>query len=74
MGALPTLRAAIEPGLKGSEYFGPEGFMEARGFPRQVEPNALSRDQAIAAKLWEASEKLTDLKYEFNKEITTVAA
>ncbi len=67
MGALPTLRAAIEAGLKGGEYFGPNGFMEIRGYPIKVESNELSKDQAIAKKLWEVSEKLTDVKFEFNK-------
>ena len=66
MGALPTLRAAIEPGLQGAEYFGPKGFMEIRGYPVKVESNELSQDQAIAKKLWEASEKLTGVKFEFN--------
>jgi NAD(P)-dependent dehydrogenase (short-subunit alcohol dehydrogenase family) len=74
MGALPTLRAAIEPGLKGSEYFGPEGFMETRGYPVQVETNALSRDKAIAEKLWNESEKLTGVEYEFNKKTAPAAA
>ncbi len=66
MGALPTLRAAIEPGLQGAEYFGPKGFMEIRGYPVKVKSNELSQDQAIAKKLWEASEKLTGVKFEFN--------
>ncbi|NJL91406.1 MAG: SDR family NAD(P)-dependent oxidoreductase [Coleofasciculaceae cyanobacterium SM2_1_6] len=66
MGALPTLRAAIEPGLNGSEYFGPQGFMEVRGYPIKVKSNELSQDQAIAKKLWSVSEKLTDVKFEFN--------
>ncbi len=63
MGALPTLRAAIEEGSKGAEYFGPDGFMELRGYPVKVESNQLSKNQAIAKKLWEVSEKLTDVKF-----------
>ena len=74
MGALPTLRAAIEPGLKGAEYFGPGGFMEARGFPVRVEPNKLSREKAIAEKLWAASEKLTGAEFEFAKKPALYAA
>lgn len=64
-GALPTLRAATEAGLQGSEYFGPDGFLEARGFPVRVEPNALSKDESIAERLWEESEKLTGVKFNF---------
>jgi len=69
MGALPTLRAAIEEGLKGAEYFGPNGFMEIGGYPVQVESNELSKDRAIAQKLWEVSENLTGVKFEFNKQV-----
>ncbi|MEH2004012.1 SDR family NAD(P)-dependent oxidoreductase [Nostoc sp.] len=67
MGALPTLRAAIEAGLKGGEYYGPNGFMEMRGYPIKVETNELSKDQGISKKLWVVSEKLTGVKFEFNK-------
>jgi hypothetical protein len=74
MGALPTLRAATENSLKGAEYFGPGGFMEVRGYPVQVESNKLSRDQAVAGKLWTVSEKLTGVKFEFAKKATLYAA
>lgn len=66
-GALPTLRAATEAGLMGSEYFGPNGFMEMRGFPEQVPSNQLSKDAEIAKRLWEVSEQLTGVKFEFNQ-------
>ena len=59
MGALPTLRAAIEPNISGGEYFGPADWMEWRGYPRLVQSNKLSRDEAISNKLWEVSERLT---------------
>lgn len=65
MGALPTLRAATEGGLKGGEYFGPGGFMEMWGFPIRVESNSLAKDAEIAKKLWEVSEELTRVKFEF---------
>jgi len=67
MGALPTLRAATESGLKGGEYFGPNGFMEMWGDPVQVQSNKLSQDEEIAKNLWEVSENLTGVKFEFNK-------
>ena len=35
MGALPTLYAATAPDVNGGDYFGPDGFMEARGYPTQ---------------------------------------
>lgn len=73
MGALPTLRAATESGLKGGEYFGPNGFMEMRGFPAQVKTNQLAKDESIAKKLWEVSEELTGVKFDFNKKVNSAS-
>jgi NAD(P)-dependent dehydrogenase (short-subunit alcohol dehydrogenase family) len=61
-GALPTLRAAIDPIANGGDYFGPDGFQEWKGFPVQVGSNDLSKDTKIALKLWEVSEELTKQK------------
>ena len=63
MGALPTLRAAAAPNVKGSDYFGPSGFMESRGYPVPVQSNAASHDEAVARQLWKASEQLTGVRY-----------
>jgi NAD(P)-dependent dehydrogenase (short-subunit alcohol dehydrogenase family) len=63
MGALPTLMAATEPGVKGGEYFGPDGFMGMRGYPKKVQSNDRSHDEQVAAKLWEVSEELTGISY-----------
>lgn len=67
MGALPTLRAAIDEELKGGEFLGPNGFMEMRGYPVKVDPNSLAQDRQIAEKLWTVSEKMTGMKFDFNK-------
>lgn len=64
MGALPTLRAAVDPESKGGEYYGPDGFMEMRGYATQVSSNELSHDAKVARQLWEASESLTNVNYE----------
>lgn len=69
MGALPTLRAAFDVNAKGGEYFGPEGFMEMRGYPVEVKPNNLAKDAQIAERLWEVSEQLTGVKFDFNKKL-----
>jgi NAD(P)-dependent dehydrogenase (short-subunit alcohol dehydrogenase family) len=63
MGALPTLYAATVSEVKGGEYFGPDGFMEFKGYPRKCDSNAKSKDLAAAAKLWEVSEKLTGVRF-----------
>ncbi|OEV11933.1 short-chain dehydrogenase, partial [Streptomyces nanshensis] len=36
MGALPTLRAATDPGALGGQYYGPGGRNEVKGHPRLV--------------------------------------
>jgi len=63
MGALPTLRAAIDPDVKTGDYFGPSGIAEMRGFPKKVSANKLAHDEIISQKLWDESEKLTSLKF-----------
>lgn len=69
MGALPTLRAAFDRNAKGGEYFGPGGFMELWGYPIEVAPNQLSKDEKIAEKLWAASETLTGVKFNFERKL-----
>ncbi len=65
MGALPTERAAVDPGVQGGEYYGPDGLAEQRGHPVLVESNDRSKDRAVAARLWSVSEELTGVHYEF---------
>jgi hypothetical protein len=63
MGALPTLRAAIDPEAKSGDYFGPAGFMEMQGYPVKVNSNGRSHDKESAQQLWELSEKMTEVSY-----------
>ncbi|MBF6516208.1 SDR family NAD(P)-dependent oxidoreductase [Nocardia cyriacigeorgica] len=65
MGALPELYAAtadVEPG----GYYGPKGFRGMRGHPGRVGSNKRSKDQETARGLWELSEKLTGVRYDFS--------
>ncbi len=64
MGALPTLYAATSPEVRGGNYIGPDRFAEQWGHPKKVGSNARSRDQDVAARLWEVSESLTGVRYE----------
>jgi NAD(P)-dependent dehydrogenase (short-subunit alcohol dehydrogenase family) len=59
MGALPSLRAATDPGVVGGQYFGPDGFGEQRGFPKVVASSAASHDTDAQRRLWTVSEELT---------------
>lgn len=63
MGALPTLKAAIDPSVQPGNYFGPSGPGEMRGFPVEVHANKLAQDQNIAEKLWEVFEQLTGVTF-----------
>ena len=63
MGALPTLRAATDPGARGGEYYGPAGLGEFTGPARRVGSSGRSRDAATARRLWEESERLTGVTY-----------
>jgi NAD(P)-dependent dehydrogenase (short-subunit alcohol dehydrogenase family) len=64
MGALPQLYAAAGNDVHGGDYIGPDGMREFRGYPKKVESNGLSHDEAKAARLWEVSERLTGVHYD----------
>jgi len=61
MGALPTLRAATDPGVLGGQYYGPDGFGEQRGYPKVVASSAASHDTDAQRRLWAVSEELTSV-------------
>lgn len=63
MGALPTIRAAVDLNVKGGEYFGPGGFKEQGGYPILVQSNEASHNLADAKQLWEISEELTAVTF-----------
>jgi NAD(P)-dependent dehydrogenase (short-subunit alcohol dehydrogenase family) len=58
-GALPTLMAATMPGVKGGQYFGPQGWLELKGVPGPGKIEKQARDAGVGFQLWEASERLT---------------
>jgi len=64
-GAWPTLYAATTPDLPGGSYVGPGGFLEQRGNPKLVGSSAAARDEDTARRLWDVSEELTGVQYEF---------
>ena len=63
MGALPEIRAAVDADVKGSQYYGPDGKREIKGFPVVVESTNASHNEEDARKLWELSEKLTGVSF-----------
>ena len=64
-GAWPTLYAATAPDLPGGAYVGPDGWFEQRGNPKIVGSSGSARDEENARRLWEVSEELTDVHYDF---------
>lgn len=64
-GALPQLYAATMPDVRGGEYFGPAGLFELRGAPIRVESTARSRSQEDATRLWDVSERLTGVRFDW---------
>jgi NAD(P)-dependent dehydrogenase (short-subunit alcohol dehydrogenase family) len=63
MGALPILRAATDPSVRGSQYYGPDGFLESKGYPTQVESSEQAHDVAVQRRLWAVSEELTGVNF-----------
>jgi NAD(P)-dependent dehydrogenase (short-subunit alcohol dehydrogenase family) len=63
LGALPTLRAATDPAVRGGEYYGPDGRYEAKGYPVLVKSSELAHDAAAQQRLWQESERLTGVSF-----------
>jgi NAD(P)-dependent dehydrogenase (short-subunit alcohol dehydrogenase family) len=70
MGALPTLYAATFPDLPGGTFVGPGGRREQRGYPKVVTAAGKAYDEAAWRRLWDISEELTGVHYEFPKAAT----
>ncbi|WP_030522821.1 oxidoreductase [Nocardia rhamnosiphila] len=65
MGALPELFAATAPVEPGA-YYGPTGLGGMRGHPGRSGSSKRAKDQLTARSLWELSERLTDVKFDFS--------
>jgi NAD(P)-dependent dehydrogenase (short-subunit alcohol dehydrogenase family) len=62
-GALPQLRAATEPGLRGGTFFGPAGLGETRGRVTEARLSREAADPAVGRRLWTVAEELTGVSY-----------
>ncbi len=65
LGALPGIRAAVDPAVKGGEYFGPDGPRQMRGYPVKQKSGDQSYNRKDARHLWDMSEELTGIAFEF---------
>jgi NAD(P)-dependent dehydrogenase (short-subunit alcohol dehydrogenase family) len=74
MGALPVLYAASVPELAGGTFVGPGGVGQVRGRPRVVGAARHAYDREVWRRLWEVSERLTGVRYEFAAKWADAAA
>lgn len=65
MGALPTIFAATSLSIEGGEYIGPDGKGRRKGFPAIDSPHPVAENKAASAKLWDISEQLTGVTFNF---------
>ncbi|MET8470850.1 oxidoreductase [Streptomyces sp. NPDC006422] len=61
-GALPTLRAATDPGVRPDDFYGPRVMM-LRGAPTRSWRAPWTRDDVAGERLWAASEQLTGVDF-----------
>ncbi|WP_137991424.1 oxidoreductase [Streptomyces vilmorinianum] len=64
-GALPQLYAATAPATQSGEFIGPDGRGELRGGPTRVRLSPAAADADTGGRLWEVSERLTDVRFDF---------
>jgi NAD(P)-dependent dehydrogenase (short-subunit alcohol dehydrogenase family) len=63
MGALNQLYAAVDPAAESGSFYGPNGFMENRGYPTVVQPVESAKSEETARRLWILSEELTGVTW-----------
>jgi NAD(P)-dependent dehydrogenase (short-subunit alcohol dehydrogenase family) len=63
-GALPLVRAAVDPTVPPGALVGPRRLGHSRGAPEILEVYRQGRDEATATRLWELSEELTGVRFE----------
>lgn len=63
-GALPGIRACLDPEAKSGEYYGPSGVMQLKGHPVVVSAASKANNAEDATALWSKSEELTKVKFD----------
>jgi NAD(P)-dependent dehydrogenase (short-subunit alcohol dehydrogenase family) len=62
-GAWPLVRALTDPAVEGGEFWGPR--TGSRGAPRRQTAAKITRDPAVAARLWDVAETATGVRWPF---------
>lgn len=65
-GVLPMLYAATMDDVNGGDYLGPKGLGGSRGYTRRVKARNTAYNLEDAYQLWQISEKLTGISYDFS--------
>jgi len=71
-GALPTLRAAVDPQARGGDYYGPRGLFELMGSPKKVRTSSAAKNEGDARRLWQISEELTGVRFPAGEPLRSV--
>ena len=71
-GALPTLFAATSAQAAPLGYYGPDGFYELKGDVTAAKVFPQAKDEAVARRLWEVSERLTSVKWPARLDLATL--
>jgi NAD(P)-dependent dehydrogenase (short-subunit alcohol dehydrogenase family) len=61
--ARPVILAATADDVTGGEYFGPGGWLELHGPPKNARLNPIAQDPILSKQLWQATETLTGARY-----------
>jgi len=62
-GADPLVHAAVGPGVRSGQYWGPAGWMQLRGPAAVVRAEPKAHDRTEAARLWAASEQASGVAF-----------
>ena len=63
-GAWPSVYAITQE-VPGDAFIGPNGFGQMRGYPTMVDRSNRAKNMDVAKRLWERSEELTGISYNF---------
>ncbi|MGN9810147.1 oxidoreductase [Micromonospora sp. BQ11] len=61
--ALPAVRAATDPEVRGGDVYGPAGWQGLTGRPVRVDLGPRARDEELQRTLWSRSQELTGVTY-----------
>lgn len=64
VGALASIRAAVDGDAQGGAFYGPSGRGEMRGYPVLVKSTEASHDATLGQRLWHYSERITGIVFE----------